>query len=494
MSADAMLHWLGHTAWQVCVLAAVVFLIDRFAGRRLPPRVVYGLWWVVVLRLFLPIQPEVPSAAIDWKLSSWSASADELEQVASTRRLKQTDEDQRDETNAESESPASVERDEVLEAAPVIGPKTRPRSSQATLSARGEDPTNAGLAAEAIEHQRSEEARDTSQASIVIFLWLAVTTCLLLRDGLLERAFRKVLRRADEIRDPRILALFDEVRQQAGVRKAPALIETPSVAVPSLCGFLRPRLCLPSETLQRASDAELQHIFAHELAHLKSGDVLANLLLLFARRVFWFHPLVPFVVRRLRAAQESVRDWDALRFEDVPANYARTLLTFSGQATRARHAASVGFLHGDSNLKRRILMITRFGRTTRVSTIGGVALVLAFSWLTFTTAATPVGAAPTENSAVHGPQRIVGVSSTEPEDWRRVLNERLDQTRVSVSFDAFTLAEVVAILREASTINYVIDSEYLANIESTPIQLQAQSLTMRLARANGSGSRLVLAP
>ena len=61
-----------------------------------------------------------------------------------------------------------------------------------------------------------------------------------------------------------------------------------------LAGFIHPTLYLPDERISRTDAA---FIFRHELTHYKHGDLWLKLLLLAARCLHWFNPLVHLIAR-----------------------------------------------------------------------------------------------------------------------------------------------------------------------------------------------------
>ncbi len=55
-----------HASWQAGVLALVVLAVTAVAGRRLDPRVRFGLWLLVFVRLAMPVVPAAPWSMFGW--------------------------------------------------------------------------------------------------------------------------------------------------------------------------------------------------------------------------------------------------------------------------------------------------------------------------------------------------------------------------------------------------------------------------------------------
>ena len=116
--------------------------------------------------------------------------------------------------------------------------------------------------------------------------------------------------------------LLGQLRAQAGTWRSPA------GSGPAVVGFLRARLCLPSDFEQRFSDDERLLILAHESVHLRRHDNLFNLLASLLCCVHWFNPLCWLALRRWRADQELSCDAHVLRLQapSALAPYARALV------------------------------------------------------------------------------------------------------------------------------------------------------------------------
>ena len=94
--------------------------------------------------------------------------------------------------------------------------------------------------------------------------------------------------------DGEVSARFEALRAGAGARRL-ALARCPAISSPMVTGFLRPVLLLPAAHF---SPQALDAIFRHELVHAKRHDIWYKLLLLLARCVHWFNPLVHLMARR----------------------------------------------------------------------------------------------------------------------------------------------------------------------------------------------------
>ena len=96
----------------------------------------------------------------------------------------------------------------------------------------------------------------------------------------------------------------------------------------------------------------------HELGHIRQRDVAAILLGQLANSVFFFHPLVWFVVRQLRHDCERACDDLALNAGQKPVDYARHLTEIARSFSTSRHQNALAMaMSRSSNIETRVTAI-----------------------------------------------------------------------------------------------------------------------------------------
>jgi TonB family protein len=85
------------------------------------------------------------------------------------------------------------------------------------------------------------------------------------------------------------------------------------VATPTLVGWVKPAVVLPLAVLARMPPAQIDLVLAHELAHLKRLDHIANLFQVVLETLFFYHPAVHWISRDARNERELCCDTLALR-------------------------------------------------------------------------------------------------------------------------------------------------------------------------------------
>jgi bla regulator protein BlaR1 len=121
---------------------------------------------------------------------------------------------------------------------------------------------------------------------------------------------------------------------------------------PGVVGVWRPVLLVPGRLLDRLTPPQLRALLAHERCHVRSHDNLFAAMHMVVEAVFWFHPLVWWIERRLIDERERACDEAVLDAGSSPVDYAEGILT----VCRWSFASPVMCVSGvsGSDLRRRI--------------------------------------------------------------------------------------------------------------------------------------------
>jgi TonB family protein len=122
---------------------------------------------------------------------------------------------------------------------------------------------------------------------------------------------RALLRAAESL--PLWQARAREFAGRLGLRRIVPVLASVRVATPTLVGWVRPAVVLPLALLARMPAAQIDLVLAHELAHLKRLDHLANLFQVVLETLFFYHPAVHWISREARNERELCCDALALR-------------------------------------------------------------------------------------------------------------------------------------------------------------------------------------
>lgn len=152
-------------------------------------------------------------------------------------------------------------------------------------------------------------------------------------------------------------------------------------------GLFRPFILLPASWLLELPAPMLEAVLAHELAHVRRGDLWVNLLQRVVETMLFYHPAVWWLSRQLRLDRELCCDELAVAATAERLIYVQTLAHVA-QLTldrRASAAAAIGGVRG-TLLQRvqHLLGVPHHNSSTRPWLAGAIALLipLATWWLT----------------------------------------------------------------------------------------------------------------
>jgi hypothetical protein len=104
-----------------------------------------------------------------------------------------------------------------------------------------------------------------------------------------------------------------------------SLYTSERVKVPTAIGLLKPAIVVPGWVLNELSPEELNQILLHELAHLRRWDDWTNLAQKLVKALFFFHPAVWWIEKRVSLEREMACDDAVLAETASPRAYAECL-------------------------------------------------------------------------------------------------------------------------------------------------------------------------
>src|SRR5690606_24897184 len=117
----------------------------------------------------------------------------------------------------------------------------------------------------------------------------------------------RLRRNARECEDPAWQARLDRLAQRFGLAGIRLAIFDDAGGPPPL-GVWRPMVLGPAWPLARLPAERLEALLAHELAHIRRYDYLANLLQRAAEALMFHHPVVWWLSQRIRHEREQAAD------------------------------------------------------------------------------------------------------------------------------------------------------------------------------------------
>lgn len=168
---------------------------------------------------------------------------------------------------------------------------------------------------------------DVGTAGYLVVVWLTVTGFVVAIVCWRWLAFWKLARSAQQRSCPELETQLNLLAKQFGLRRRVRLLVTESRIGPAVIGVFRTTVLLPAVVVDRLGGDAIRPILAHELLHVRRGDLWVGLLQTLTQTLWWFHPLVWWVSRLTTRDAERCCDEAVLaELNCDPAQYARALL------------------------------------------------------------------------------------------------------------------------------------------------------------------------
>lgn len=263
---------------QVALYSAAItagILLFRFIFKnRISSKLQYLMWWLLILRLLMPVTPDI---GLHFNLQ------DMLLKQAVQAALSAT-------------AP-------VLDVAPASVPNAQ--SSYESVAPAVQPDTDVAPS------QHVNPAKSTDWYSIVFVVWLLGAIGFLGWLIFVKLRYYESLQHLMAGGPREVYELYDRCCKELCVKPLPLWIVNKSMS-PGIAFFGEPVLLVPLSLCN--DESRLRFALLHELTHKKRGDHYMTLLLNILRAVYWFDPVVHFAFSELRSDMESACDSDVLAY------------------------------------------------------------------------------------------------------------------------------------------------------------------------------------
>lgn len=305
--SEKLLNNLMQIGLTVSLAALVPLILRRLMKKRYPARMVCVVWAILALRLLIPVQLTLPQAPV--------------QVMPRTSYVVQSDQ--------------TAFRQAGL---PVVQNPTR---------------WVTGTQAQTLSAADTGTVKTVDITDILLTLWLAgVIACVLWQGIGYYRLIRSLKGTSRSVERADLHTILQEQCADLVIDREIPLRVSSAADCPMLAGFIHPTLYLPDERISRTDAA---FIFRHELTHYKHGDLWLKLLLLAARCLHWFNPLVHLIARFAQEDIEAACDDAVVRGHDGAYRraYGETILRSAIAQAQKRKALVSCFGDDKKTLMRR---------------------------------------------------------------------------------------------------------------------------------------------
>ncbi len=162
----------------------------------------------------------------------------------------------------------------------------------------------------------------TASAAIFLTIWLIGAIAMLLAWLLrLRKSYFGLTGTSSEEEEA-----LERARRRFGIHTPLRLRSSEAVREPSLLGILQPIVTIPNGLSNTLSAEEFETVLLHELAHARRRDNLTAAFVHCLVCIFWFHPLLWLVEKRLIAERERACDEMVIASGAAPHTYIAGIL------------------------------------------------------------------------------------------------------------------------------------------------------------------------
>lgn len=305
--SEKLLNNLMQIGLTVSLAALVPLILRRLMKKRYPARMVCVVWAILALRLLIPVQLTLPQAPV-----------------------------------------------QVMPRTSYVVQSDQTAFRQAGLPV-AQNPTRwvTGTQAQTLSAADTGTVKTVDITDILLTLWLAgVIACVLWQGIGYYRLIRSLKGTSRSVERADLHTILQEQCADLVIDREIPLRVFAAADCPMLAGFIHPTLYLPDERISRTDAA---FIFRHELTHYKHGDLWLKLLLLAARCLHWFNPLVHLIARFAQEDIEAACDDAVVRGHDGAYRraYGETILRSAIAQAQKRKALVSCFGDDKKTLMRR---------------------------------------------------------------------------------------------------------------------------------------------
>ena len=400
--------WLMQTTLIGSMVICLILVAQKTLGGKLGPRWCHALWLVLLVRLLLPWAPS-SRISLGNLIPTWDQPIQSQ---------------QRSETTPPPRGNRSVRATEDPVAMPVQG-------QDRTVAVTRQATPTVGMPVTIRNEPKPRFASLGHALPIVWFVGAILVGVYILMSNF---ALWWLVKGEPPLVDQTTLELFERCKAQMNVQSLVVLIPSNQIKSPALFGFIRPRLLLPAEMIEKATREEMRYVFLHELAHLKRYDIYLGWLTSLLQIVHWFNPLVWLAFYRMRTDRELACDALVLTTmgQEKSQEYGGAIVGLLRRFSRSRSLpAMAGILENRAQLKRRMTMIAQFNdKSYRWSPLA-VVLIIALSFVSLPNAelagqSQALASEPTNQpkfTKIHIPNAIRGNAELSPDGKKIVLGD-----------------------------------------------------------------------
>lgn len=282
------------TLLAVSVLILVVLMLRRAVSRQFGAGIVYLLWAIPVVRFFMPPMT-TPVSFLNLDLGGLAPAA-----TTTTEHV----------TSRMSTAINSVSVEGTVSVVTPASPASLPTAAPAVIDGSAFPVDLLTLA-----------------LMIGVAVWVAGALYFAARSLITHYQFMKTVEREAMPVSARMADVAADLAAETGLRRPPRVVASLISRGPFVTGLLRPVVVMPAWFEDDYTRSEARAALAHEMMHVRRGDLWALQVSELFVAALWFNPLAYIARNAFRTDQEAACDADVLsRCQTSPHAYGSTLV------------------------------------------------------------------------------------------------------------------------------------------------------------------------
>ncbi|MGO5064180.1 MULTISPECIES: M56 family metallopeptidase [unclassified Clostridium] len=342
--------WVLQASLKASIAALAVILILKLFNRYIGVRFQHALLLIIILRLIIPLN--IPS-----NINLFNILFDKYEDKV---------------LNIESKNDTKAAYDFLSKGKIYLNDKTR--DGKVTSSSPSEN----------INYKQENTTKEKviiSTLNRASCIWLVGIFSIALFFSIILWKFKAKISNLEQIRDLEIVSLLEECKKKLSINRTIPIYACDDFKTPCIFGALKPKIYIPKYKYSINDYKYLSHIFLHELIHYKRKDLIYNFLGTITILIYWFNPIIWFIVKKMKLQREYACDAYVLEIlgKEESIEYGMTLINFSKFISSSRKVPQLAiFFETKNQIKRRIKMIKNFKKGSyRMSAAAVICCVLA---------------------------------------------------------------------------------------------------------------------
>lgn len=142
----------------------------------------------------------------------------------------------------------------------------------------------------------------------LLFAWLIGVTFFSVRLGVACHRIHRIRTQGELLDDFALRSQMEKICRRLAIQKSIQLYVSRHISTPTTIGWIKPIVLLPATAATGLTADQLTAVLAHELAHIRRGDFLVNMIQSLIEVIFFFHPVVWWISSQIREERENCCD------------------------------------------------------------------------------------------------------------------------------------------------------------------------------------------